>query len=174
MNVPRELNQTGSRGSSFGVIPMSSPIIQMLEQKVMAAMKAKDQVLLETTRLIKSTVKNKEIELIRPLTETEFFAVLGTMVKQRRESIEQFTAGNRTDLVQKEEEQIKAIETFLPKALSDEELATMIASAVQEAGAKGPKDMGAVMKILKDKTAGRVDGRKVSESVKDQLAKLGG
>ncbi len=147
-------------------------ILQMLEQKVIAAMKAREPVLLETTRLIKSTVKNKEIELLHPLSEAEFFAVLATMVKQRRESIEQFTAGNRTDLVAKEEDQIKAIETFLPKALSDEEIGACIQEAIALAGAKGPKDMGAVMKVLKDKTAGKVDGRKLSEAVKEHLQKL--
>jgi uncharacterized protein YqeY len=147
-------------------------ILQKLEDEIKTALKARDEVRLGTARLIKSTVKNKEIELIRPLTETEFFAVLGTMVKQRKESIDQFTKGNRLDLAKKEEEEIKVIETFLPQALGDSEVAALIDSAVAESGAKGPKDMGAVMKILKDKTAGRVDGRLLSEKVKQKLATL--
>ncbi len=147
-------------------------VLEMLEQKVKEAMKARNQPILETVRLIKSTVKNKEIELIRALTEAEFFAVLSSMVKQRRESIEQFTNGGRTDLVAKEEEQIVVIETFLPKALGDEELSGLIRDAIVAGKASGPKDMGVVMKAIKDQTAGRVDGKKLSEMVKNHLSSL--
>lgn len=135
-------------------------------------MKARDQKLLDALRLIKTSIKNKEIELIRPLTEAEFFSLLATMVKQRNESIEQFKNGGRTDLAEKEEQELSVIQSFLPKALSDEEVLEMIQKACQESGAKGPKDMGAVMKLLKDQTTGRVDGKILSEKVKNFLATL--
>ncbi|MBX7149488.1 GatB/YqeY domain-containing protein [bacterium] len=146
-------------------------ILQQLETQLKEAMKARNTELLAAIRLIKSTVKNKEIELIRPLTEAEFFQVLGTMVKQRKDSMDQFKAAGRDDLYQKEESELKVIESFLPKSLSDEELSQMIADAMKETGAQGPAGMGLVMKALKDKTAGRVDGKILSEKVKAALAK---
>ena len=151
---------------------LPSPIMESLEAEIIKAMKARDQVRLGAVRLIKSTVKNKEIELIHPLSETEFFSVLQTMVKQRAESIEQFTKGGRTDLADKEKGELAVIQTFLPQALSDQDLATLILEAIATSGAKGPKDMGAVMKHLKDKTAGRVDGKKLADLVKNKLSNL--
>ena len=147
-------------------------VLEKLEQEIKEAMKAKDQARLSAVRMIKATVKNKEIELIHPLSEAEFIAVLSTMAKQRRESIAQFTQGGRTDLVATEEAELKIIESFLPQALSEAEVTNLINEAVAQSGAKGPKDMGAVMKLLKDKTAGRVDGKALSDQVRARLASL--
>jgi uncharacterized protein len=147
-------------------------ILQKIEADMKEAMKARNQDLLDALRLIKTTVKNKEIELIRPLTETEFFATLSTMAKQRNESIEQFKKGNRPDLAAKEEKELEVISTFLPKSLSDAELDALLAKAIATTAAKGPKDMGLVMKAVKDETAGRVDGKILSEKVKTALSAL--
>lgn len=149
----------------------ASPILEKLEAEITKAMKARDQVRLGAVRLIKSTVKNKEIELMHPLAETEFFSVLQTMVKQVQESIEQFTKGGRTDLVDKEKGELKVLQSFLPQALSDSDVEALIVEAIAASGAKGPKDMGGVMKHLKDKTAGRVDGKKLADLVKQALNK---
>ncbi len=147
-------------------------ILQKLETEMKEAMKARDTDRLAAVRLIKSTAKNKEIELLHPLTETEFFALLSSMVKQRQESIDQFKAGGRTDLIEKEEKEIKVIQSFLPQSLSEAEVEALITKAINETGAKGPKDMGAVMKALKEPTAGRFDGRLLSEKVKTKLGSL--
>lgn len=149
-----------------------SPILERLEAEITKAMKARDQVRLGAVRLIKSTVKNKEIELIHPLSETEFFAVLQTMAKQVAESIDQFTKGGRTDLADKEKGELAVLQTFLPQALSDSDVAALIDEAITASGAKGPKDMGGVMKHLKDKTAGRVDGKKLADLVKAKLSNI--
>lgn len=153
-------------------MPAVSPILEKLEAEIVKAMKARDQVRLGAVRLIKSTVKNKEIELIHPLSETEFFSVLGTMAKQVTDSIEQFTKGGRTDLVDKEKGELQVIQTFLPQAMSDAEVLALVQEAINASGATGPKDMGAVMKVLKDKTAGRVDGKKMADLVKNKLSNL--
>lgn len=147
-------------------------ILEKLEDEIKTAMKARDQDRLGAVRLIKSTVKNKEIELIRPLSETEFFAVLATMVKQRQESIEQFKKGNRNDLVAKEEAELKIIGSFLPQSLSETEVDSLITDAIIKVGAKTPKDMGLVMKELKEKTAGRVDGKLLSDKVRAKLSSI--
>ena len=149
-----------------------SSILSQLDNAIKEAMKARDTARLETVRGIKTSVKNKEIELIRPVTEVEFYGLLNTMVKQRRDSIEQFKKGGRDDLADKEAGELKIIETFLPQALSPEEVNHLISDAISAAKATGPKDMGAVMKLLKDQTAGRVDGKELSELVRSRLQSL--
>ena len=144
-------------------------ILEKLEADLKEAMKARNQDRLSAVRLIKSTVKNKEIELIHPLSEPEFFAVLATMAKQRHESIEQFKKGNRNDLAATEEKELEVIHSYLPKSLSDAEVDKLIADAVAKVGAKTPKDMGLVMKELKEKTTGRVDGKILSDKVRTKL-----
>lgn len=147
-------------------------ILEKLDQEIKESLKARDQVRLDTIRLIKTAVKNREIELIRPLSEAEFFAVLSTMTKQRNESIDQFKKGGRTDLVEKEEKERTIISSFLPQALSDAEIDRLIAEAISQTGAKSPKDMGLVMKALKEPTAGRADGKILSEKVKSKLGSI--
>ena len=135
------------------------------------AMKAKDATRLTALRMLKSALMNKNIEKGRALEANEELQVVSTLVKQRRDSIEQFTAGGRTDLADKEQAEIAILETYLPAAVSADELERVVAAAVAETGATGPKDMGKVMKAVMSALSGKtVDGKKVSELVRAQLS----
>jgi uncharacterized protein YqeY len=147
-------------------------------QQVIIAMKAHDAVRTTTLRLIKNALKNKAIEKRAPLTSTEEQQALATMIKQRRDSIEQFTKGNRPELAAAEAAEIVVIEEFLPKALDESALQALVAEAVAEvAAATGQKptakDMGAIMKAVQARLQAsglRAEGRIVSEQVKKALA----
>jgi uncharacterized protein YqeY len=149
-----------------------------ISQQVIVAMKAHDAVRTTTLRLIKNALKNKVIEKREPLTAAEEQQTLATMIKQRRDSIDQFTKGNRPELAAAEAAEIVVIEEFLPKAMDEGALQTLVAEAVAEvAAASGqkptPKEMGAVMKAVQAKLAAagvRAEGRTVSELVKKVLA----
>ncbi len=150
----------------------------LVSQQIVIAMKAHDAERTQTLRLIKNALKNKAIEKRAALTQTESEQTLATMIKQRRDSIEQFAKGNRQDLVDKEQAEIVVIEEFLPKALDEAGLAKLVAEAIGElTGTLGHKptvkEMGAAMKAVQGKlqAAGlRADGRAVSELVKKELA----
>jgi uncharacterized protein YqeY len=150
----------------------------IVNQQIITAMKAHDAVRTTTLRLIKNALKNKAIEKREALTQAESEQTLASMIKQRRDSIEQFTKGNRLDLADKEAAEIVVIEEFLPKALDESALATLVAEAIAELAAAsgqkpGPKEMGAAMKAVQAKlqAAGvRAEGRAVSELVKKQLS----
>lgn len=150
----------------------------LVSQNVVAAMKAHDAVRTGTLRLIKNALKNKSIEKRAALTQAESEQVLATMIKQRRDSIEQFTKGNRPDLAAIETAEILVIEEFLPKAVDEAGLAAVVAEAVAEVEAalgRKPtqKEMGAVMKAVQGKLQAaslRAEGRLVSDLVKKQLA----
>jgi uncharacterized protein YqeY len=150
----------------------------LVSERVIVALKAHDAVRTTTLRLIKNALKNKAIEKREPLTQPESEQVLATMIKQRRDSIDQFTKGNRQDLADKEAAEIAVIEEFLPKALDEAGLAALVAEAVAEVAASSgkqptPKEMGLVMKAVQAKlqAAGvRAEGRTVSELLKKQLA----
>jgi uncharacterized protein len=150
-----------------------------VSQQVIVAMKAHDAVRTTTLRLIKNALKNKAIEKRAPLTPAEEQQALATMIKQRRDSIEQFTKGNRPELAAAEAAEIVVIEEFLPKALDEAALQALVAEAVAEvAAASGqkptPKDMGTVMKAVQAKLQAaslRAEGRVVSELVKKILAR---
>jgi len=150
----------------------------LISQQVITAMKAHDAVRTTTLRLIKNALKNKAIEKRTPLTPAESEQALATMIKQRRDSIDQFTNGNRPDLAAKEAAEILVIEEFLPKALDEAGLATLVAQAIAEVTAATgnkptPKEMGLVMKAVQAKlqTSGlRAEGRLVSDLVKKALA----
>jgi len=149
------------------------PLIDRIQKDLTAAMKSKDELRLSVLRMVKSALKNKEIEKIRPLDDAESLQVLQTMVKQRRESIEQFGRGGRQDLVDKETKEIAIIETYLPSAPSDAEMIAAIEAAVAETGANSPKAMGAVIKAAKAKLEGKtVDGKALSDRVKERLSKM--
>ena len=147
-------------------------------QQIITAMKAHDAVRTTTLRLIKNALKNKAIEKRAPLTPAESEQALATMVKQRRDSIEQFTKGNRPELADAEAAEIVVIEEFLPKALDEAGLTALVAEAVAEVAATSgkaptPKEIGAVIKVVQARLqAGglRAEGRAVSEQVKKQLA----
>lgn len=146
--------------------------LKKIEDDMKTAMKARESFRLGVLRLIKAAVKQKELEPpIHTLTDPEVVALLSTLVKQRRDSVEQYTKGGREDLAANESAEIAVIQEYLPKALDEAELETMILAAMAACGASGPQDMGKVMKELKDKTAGRVDGKVLSDKVKAALQK---
>jgi uncharacterized protein YqeY len=154
---------------------MSGPLSERIQKDLVDAMRAKDELRLSVLRMMKAALKNKEIEKIRPLEDAESMQVLQTLVKQRHESVEQFTKGGRLDLAQKETKEIAIIETYLPAAPSDAEMAAAIEAAIAETGAKSPKEMGAVIKAAKIKLAGKtVDGKALSDRVRERLARIGG
>ena len=153
-------------------------VVKQVDQDMIAAMKAKDAERLLTIRMMKSAFKNKEIEKREPLTDAEAYQVLTTMIKQRRDSIEQFTKGNRPELAAKEAAEIAIIEAYMPKSASEEQIADLVKLAIDDLAVSGfqpgPKDMGVVMKAVQEriKEAGiRADGKMVSEAVKARLAK---
>ena len=148
-----------------------------IDQDIIAAMKARDAERTSTLRMVKAAIKNKQIEKRESLTEAEVQQVLTTLIKQRRESVEQFTKGNRPELAAKESAEIALIETYMPKAAGEEEIRAHVRAVIAEIAAKGaapgPKDMGSVMKAVQARmqAAGiRADGRQVSEIVKAALA----
>jgi uncharacterized protein YqeY len=143
---------------------------EKIEQELSQAAKAKEKIRLSALRMLKSGLHNREIDLKRALTEAEFLQLLSSMVKQRKDSIEQFEKGGRIDLVEKEQAELKVIEEFLPAQLSEGEIEAMIGEAIRESGATGVRDMGKVMKVLMPKLAGKADGKAVGEKVKTLLS----
>jgi hypothetical protein len=142
-----------------------------LNEEMVTAAKSKDKVRLSAIRMLKSGLHNKEINLMRPLNESEVLQVLSSMIKQRKDSIEQFAKGGRTDLVEKEEAELKVIQEFMPAQMSEDEVDSLIKKAIEEAGAVSVKEMGKVMKILMPKLTGTADGKMVGEKVKAFLSK---
>ena len=148
------------------------PIPEEVQKDMVAAMKAKEELRLSTLRMVKAALKNKEIEKREPLTDAEAMAVLNTLIKQRKDSIEQFTKGGRQALADKEASEIRIIECYLPKAAGEEEIVSTVRAAIAEMGSPTIKDMGAVMKNVMARFAGaRVDGKLVSDTVKKELSK---
>jgi uncharacterized protein YqeY len=145
---------------------------QQLNADIAAAMKAKETVKLGTFRMLKTALTNKSIEKGRALEPGEELQVVASLVKQRRDSIEQFTAGHRLDLAAKEQAEIAVLETLLPPAASDDDIASAVEQAVAETGAAGPKDMGKVMKAVMAALAGKTaDGKRVNEAVRTRLSR---
>ena len=151
---------------------MTESLVERLTADMKQAMRDRDAVLRDTIRYVLSIVKNAEIDKRAPLTADEEIAVLRTQVKQRQDAIEQFRAGGREDLVEKESEQLAVLERYLPQQMSDEQLTEFVAGGIAQVGAAGPKDMGKVMGVLTKSSDGRVDGRRLSAAVKDALANL--
>jgi uncharacterized protein YqeY len=152
-------------------------LAKKIDHDMIAAMKARDPERTTTLRMVKAALKNKEIEKREPLTDVEAVQVLTTMIKQRRESIEQFTKGNRPLLAEKEATEITVIEEYMPKAAGEEDLKKLVDEAISELKASGatlgPKDIGTVMKAVQariQQSGLRADGRQVSELVKARLA----
>ena len=146
-----------------------------LEQKISGdiatAMKAKDAARLSALRMLKAALMNKGVEKNRTLEDAEELQVVSSLVKQRRDSIEQFTAGGRTDLAAKEEAEIAILEAYLPPSVSAGDLERAVVEAIAETGAASAKDMGKVMKAVMARLAGKtVDGKKVNELVRARLA----
>ena len=145
------------------------PLLDRLMVELKESLKAGNQTKVSVIRLLKATIKNKEIEKRAPLTEDEIIDVIMSAVKQRRESIEQFQKGGREDLVQKETSEIGILQTFLPQPLSKEDLANEIKAVIKEVGASSQKDMGKVMKTVLTRIKGRAEGAMVSSLVKELM-----
>ena len=137
---------------------------------IKAAMKAQDQRRLSALRMLKAAIMNKGVEKGRDLEDAEVVQVVASLVKQRRDSIEQFSKAGRTDLVEKETGEISVLEGYMPPSASAEEIDAAVAAAIAETGASSPKDIGKVMKAVMPRLAGKsVDGRVVNETVRKRL-----
>src|SRR4030095_2661398 len=173
---------------SFGLIRSSSfqsnqsstiynpdmPLIEQIQKDIVEAMKARDEQRLSCLRMVKTALKNKEIDKMAPLDDKESQQVLSTLIKQRKDSVEQFTKGGRQEMADKEAAEIKLIEAYLPKAAGEEEISAGVRAAIAEMSpVPTMKDMGLVMKnaMARFNAAGvRVDGKAVSEAVKKELS----
>jgi len=147
-------------------------MIEQIQKDITAAMKARDEQRLSTLRMVKTALKNREIEKMSPLDDKESQQVLSTLIKQRKDSIDQFLKGGRKEMADKEAAEIVLIEAYLPKAASDEQIIAGVKAVIAEMGSPTMKDMGAVMKNVMARFAGagvRVDGKLVSETVKREL-----
>jgi|SRR5688572_13474112 len=149
-------------------------ISEQVHKDMTDALRARDERKLSTLRMVKSALKNREIEKRAPLDDQEAMQVLATLIKQRRDSVEQFTKGGRQELADKEAAEIIVIEGYLPKAAGEEEIAATVRAVIGEMGSPTMKDMGAVMKnvMAHFQAAGtRAEGKTVSEMVKRELSK---
>lgn len=141
-----------------------------LQDGLKEALKQKDGVRLSLYRMLLASIKNKEVEKIRPLTEDEFIAVVKTSVKQHMESIESFKKGNRPDLVEKEEKELAVLKEFMPAQLSEDEIRKEIEDAILSLEVTGPREMGKVIKFILEKFPGRIDGKALSGMVLKRLS----
>ncbi|MBU4319641.1 MAG: GatB/YqeY domain-containing protein [Thermodesulfovibrionales bacterium] len=153
-------------------------ILKKINEDLVTSMKSKEEgseLRTSTLRMMKSSIKNAEIAKRGKgeLTEEDITGVLSTMVKQRKESVEQYLKANRNDLAEKENKEINIIQVYLPEQLSPEEVDEIIKSTIQEAGIAGMKDMGRLMKELMPKLKGKADGKLVSQRVKEIIEKTG-
>jgi uncharacterized protein YqeY len=149
------------------------PLVDQIQKDIVTAMKAKDEARLSALRMVKSALQLKAVEKMSPLDDKESQAVLATLIKQRKESVEQFTKGGRQEMADKESAEIVLIESYLPKAASEADVAAGVKAVIAEMGSPTMKDMGTVMKNVMARFQGadmRVDGKMVSEMVKKELA----
>ncbi len=147
-------------------------LTEQVQKDMVDAMRKKEELRLSTLRMMKAALQLKQIEKRAALEEKEELQVFSTMIKQRKDSIEQFEKGNRPELARREAEEIVIIEGYMPKAVGEEEVVAAVRATIAEMGTPTMKDMGAVMKNVMAKFAGaRVDGKLVSETVKKELAK---
>jgi uncharacterized protein YqeY len=147
------------------------PLLERLQSDMIAAMKSKDEARLGALRMVKAALKKHEIDSMKPLDEATEMQVLGTLIKQRRESADVFRKNGRADLAEKEEAELALIESYMPAAVSEADIEAAVAAALAETGATSAKQMGLVMKAVQAKLAGRrADNRMVSEKVKARLS----
>lgn len=141
-----------------------------LSEDLKLAMKARDQLRMDVIRMIKAAVMNKEMEIKKDLDDAEMSRVMTTMIKQRRESVEQFEKGNRAELAAKERQEITILESYLPQAFSPDQISNVVDAVILETGARSLKEMGAVMKTVMARVAGQpVDGKLISDLVRAKL-----
>ena len=162
-----------SQAVSFRRYNPTMSLPEQIQQDITAAMKARDEHRLSTLRMVKAALKNREIEKMAPLDDKEAQQVLTTLIKQRKDSVEQFTKGGRQEMADKEAAEITLIETYMPKAASEDQVVAGVKAVIAEMGAPTMKEMGAVRKNVMARFAGagiRVDGKQVSDAVKRELA----
>jgi uncharacterized protein len=146
-------------------------LLDRIQNDMVAAMKSKDEARLSAVRMIKTALKKHEVDSMKPLDEPTEIQILNTLIKQRRESADMFRKGGRPELADKEEAELKLIESYMPAAPSDGEIDAAIAAAITETGVTSQKQMGVVMKAAQAKLAGkRVDGKALSERVRARLS----
>jgi uncharacterized protein len=148
-------------------------LIEQIQKDITAAMKAREEQRLSTLRMVKTALKNREIDKMAPLDDKEAQQVLSTLIKQRKESVEQFTKGGRQEMADKEAAEITLIEAYMPKAAGEDQIVAGVKAVIAEMGSPTMKDMGTVMKNAMARFASeglRVDGKVVSETVKRELS----
>jgi uncharacterized protein len=146
------------------------PLSDKVNSDITAAMKARDAARLSALRMLKAAIMNKGVEKGRDLEDAEVLQVVSSLVKQRRDSVDQFAKAGRTDLVDKETAEIAVLEAYLPPAASADDIEAAVAAAIAETGASSPKDMGKVMKAVMPKLAGKnADGRAINDAVRRKL-----
>jgi len=147
------------------------PLLERIQKDMVEAMKAKDEARLSTVRMMKTALKKHEVDAMKPLDEATEMQILNMLIKQRRESADMFRKGGRAELAEKEEAELKMIESYMPSGATDAEIDEAIAAAMAETGATSSKQMGVVMKAAQAKLAGkRVDGKALSEKVRGKLS----
>lgn len=147
---------------------------EQIQKDIVVAMKAKDELKLSVLRMVKSAIQLREVEKMRKLDEAESIQLLQTLLKQRKESIDQFAKGGRQDLVDREVREAAVLESYLPAGASDAEMDAAITKAIADTGANSMKQMGAVVKAAKEVLTGKsVDGKALSDRVREKLSKLG-
>jgi hypothetical protein len=147
---------------------------ETIQKDIVAAMRAKEEMKLGVLRMVKAAIQLKEVEKLRKLDEQESIQLLQTLVKQRKESIDQFSKGGRQDLVEKEQKELVILEAYLPAGASPAEMEAAVTKAITETGATSIKQMGGVVKAAKTALEGKtVDGKALSDLVRDRLSKLG-
>lgn len=151
-----------------------SALADRLLAELQEAVRSGDVTKREVIRFLRAEIKNREIDRGRPLTDDEIIEVIRRQIKMRREAIEQFAAGGRQDLVEREEAQIRVLESYLPPALTPEELLELARSVVLEVGATGPRDMGRVMPLLRERVGTRAEGRTIAEAAQQALREVAG
>jgi uncharacterized protein len=145
-------------------------LLDRIQTDMVAAMRAKDEMKLNAIRMIKTALKKHEVDSMKPLDENTELQILGTLIKQRREAADMFRKGGRAELAEKEETELKLIESYMPAAPSEQEIDAAIAAAIAETGITAQKQMGAVMKAVQAKLTGkRVDGKALSDRVRARL-----
>jgi len=149
-------------------------IAEQIQKDITAAMKTREEARLSALRMMKTALKNREVEKMAPLDDQESVKVLSTLIKQRKESVEQFRKGGRNEMADREEAEITLIESYMPQAASEDQVVAGVRAVISEMGAPKMKDMGAVMKNVMARFQGagtRVDGKQVSDVVKRELSK---
>ena len=142
---------------------------ERLAEETKDALRSGQKVRLSTLRLLSAAVKNREVELLRPLDDDEFVEVAGQEAKRRRDAIEAYEKAGRDDRAATEREELEILQTYLPAALTDEEIAALVDRAIEQTGASGPGDMGKVMGAVMSQAKGRADGRAVQVRVRERL-----